>query len=403
MDEEQRKGMNKNTLLLAGLFVASPLLALPFIIYGIYHRDKACFMLFAAFMALIAFQTAPTGDLARHTIAYYAMKDMRPSEFLVFMSKSRDVLFYSISYLFGLFGIPFGFVKAFILFVEGCIVNYIFNSTIAASRYPYTRQQIFLRYVIVFLSFNWFSAIIGLRYMLGTCLYLMAIHCWLDRRSLIPAIVFSILAILTHYSFLYFIALSILFLYIPLKRSTFLGVIAIALAAAPLLVNVFTNYLLEEELAGSSYLSDGHWGSGYTEYVSTNMIIFLWIPRLCALPFLYLLLTRYTSNNSYGRLCLLFLILFLCVYELMTLSRRTLRIFIALSPYFIFSYERLYRCIASKHLKIIIFCMGVFFVSQIYAFRTTMKLSHYERMFLPVPITLDDTFNESWIRRNIMI
>lgn len=395
--------MNKNTLLLAGLFVASPLLALPFIIYGIYHRDKACFMLFAAFMALIAFQTAPTGDLARHTMAYYAMKDMRPSEFLVFMSKSRDILFYSISYLFGLLGIPFGFVKAFILFVEGCIVNYIFNSTIAASRYPYTRQQIFLRYVIVFLSFNWFSAIIGLRYTLGVCLYLMAVHCWLDRRSLILTIVFSILTILTHFSFLYFIALSILFLCIPLKRSVSFLPIVIALAAAPLVMDIFTDYFLEEELAGSSYLSGGQWGSGYTEYVSTNMIIFLWISHLCALPFVYLLLTRYTSENSYARLCLLYLCLFLCVYDLLTLSGRIQRLFLTLSPLFLLAYERRYQCLTSKYIRIIVFCMGAFFVSQIYARRTTMKLSHYERMFLPVPITLDDTFNESWIRRNIMI
>lgn len=392
--------MNKETLLLTGLFTVSPLLALPFIIYGIYRRNEACFILFAAFMALLAFQTAPTGDLFRHTMDYHDMKDMHVSEFLALMSEYRDILFYGISYLFGRCGIPFGFVKASVLFAEACIINYLFNSVIRAAHRPYTRQQIFLRYVIVFLSFNWFSAIIGLRYTLGVCLYLMAAHCWIDRRSLVPAIVFGVLAILTHFSFLYFIVLSILFLYIPLKRTTFFLPAVIALMASPLLMDIFINYFLEEELTESGYLSAGQWGAGYTEYVSTNMIIFLWISRLCALPFLYLLFTHYTSRNPYARLCLLYLCLFLCVHELLTLSGRTQRLFFVLSPFFLLTYERLYRHVSSKYIRIITICMSLFFVSQIYARRATFALSHYERLFLPVPTALNDTFDETWMRRN---
>lgn len=394
--------MNKNTISLVGLFALSPLLAFPFIAYGIYCRNRLSLVLLAAFMALFAFQTAPTGDLFRHTMDYYHLKGMTLPEFLIEMSESKDVLFYSISYAFGRFGIPFGFVKAFVLFVETCIINYIFNYIVNHSGVRYTRRQVFLRYALVFLSFNWFGAILGLRYALAVSLFLLSVHFWLDRRALLPAVLFGAMSVLTHFSFLYFIGCAVLFLYLPLTRAAILAAAVVSLTASPFLLSTFTEFFLEEEMSDSVYLGSGHWGAGFTDYVSTNMIIFLWIARICAIPYFILLVKHFTSKNNYAKLCVLFFCIFLCTSELLTLSRRTLRVFLILSPFSLLLFEKLKaRRFSPAALRIVTVSMSLFFASQIYARRGTFQISHYERLLFPVPAALHDSFDQAWLNRNV--
>ena len=63
---------DKNYLLLTGfVFLLSPLLSLPLIFYGIYHRKRGSFLMLALFMGVMGWLLAPMHALYRKTLTFH--------------------------------------------------------------------------------------------------------------------------------------------------------------------------------------------------------------------------------------------------------------------------------------------------------------------------------------------
>lgn len=64
-------GLKYSTPAAIALFLLSPLLALPYIILGIYRGEKSAYFLFSLFLGFLAWLQIPFADLFRHTMNAY--------------------------------------------------------------------------------------------------------------------------------------------------------------------------------------------------------------------------------------------------------------------------------------------------------------------------------------------
>lgn len=59
------------TVTVATLFLLSPLLALPYILLGIYRQERSAYFFFALFLGFLAWLQVPLSDLFRHSLNIY--------------------------------------------------------------------------------------------------------------------------------------------------------------------------------------------------------------------------------------------------------------------------------------------------------------------------------------------
>lgn len=63
------------TVTVATLFLLSPLLALPYILLGIYRQERSAYFFFALFLGFLAWLQVPLSDLFRHSLNIYHYLD----------------------------------------------------------------------------------------------------------------------------------------------------------------------------------------------------------------------------------------------------------------------------------------------------------------------------------------
>lgn len=66
--------MSATSLIATILFLIYPIASLPFILYGIYKREKISYVLFCLFMGVFALLFAPSGDLYRYVLMFDRVK-----------------------------------------------------------------------------------------------------------------------------------------------------------------------------------------------------------------------------------------------------------------------------------------------------------------------------------------
>ena len=78
-----RNGLSKNAYLfgLVSTFLVSPFVSLWFIIYGMRRNERNAYIVFAVFMALMAYMLAPISDLASYGFSYYRYQNLSWDQF----------------------------------------------------------------------------------------------------------------------------------------------------------------------------------------------------------------------------------------------------------------------------------------------------------------------------------
>lgn len=386
---------NRYSIISTIILLISPILAFPFILYGIYNRQKYAFVLFSFFLGLIAFLTIPFADLFRHTMHYYEYEGLTLSE--IFCQSELDFLIPIITSLFVNNGIPYEYFRLFETIIASSLLISIFQYHIGRNNRKYNHKEIFSRFCILILFFEFLATVLGVRYGFAVILYVYGLHFLLDKNKLIHSSLFFILAVLVHLSMAFLIPISLILYKMPITKRRTLLWITIIIVAVPLLFDSL-GFLLGKR--GDWYFSEGvNTTKGYANSSAIGLM-FVMGKRLFLLPVLYYIGKKYV-NNSWHKMGLVWFIISISFIGNFNLFGRTLFILQLLLPIIIIFSEN-FSPFSRKKIQIILCCgLLITLFTMTDRFRGYIYPSRYERLILPVPMILNETYDKTWILNHI--
>ena len=382
------------------VFIVSPLLSLPLIIYGIYQQYKSSALFYALFIGLMAYLTAPVSDLYRHTLDYFSFDYMSWRSFKTFLDK--DFLIQSLSFFFCKHNIPYDYVRLILLIVQQYIFVTLFFKLSDYRSYGKGKKEVFSRFVIWFLFSNFIVATLGVRFPLATSFYVLGCYYFLQANKPLKAIACFLLTVTIHFSMAYFIVALFALYKIPFKRrSVVICLIILSFIISQIVIKRLEVFFIAQGAYGADYLGDGQWGSGYKDVVSFKGLVYGYIMLCCSIPYYIYFYKTYDSQNKWCRWMAGALIMVAMFSSLETISSRVRPLFASLAMLYLLMMEAKGYVMSNRLKRLFLFFAIVAFLSNAYTNRTTIAHSRYLRMAEPVPLILSDYYTKAWIFTNV--
>lgn len=312
------KGNFELNILNIFIYLVSPFLAIPTILYSLSKKNNFNPILYSLLVAFISYIFIPTieMDKYRHLEFYDFSKYFTIEQFFIYnFQDSPDFIFRSFLYLGALNGINFHYVVFFVTFITVYLIFKVYFHYLSVNKTPATYKVLILLLFIFSLSYiDMFS---GLRYTLATSFSFYGLYKGVVCKNK-WGVFFLILGVLTHFSTAIFLILylvfpmlnlikvkrlklllllSLLFMFIP--QSFMLDLIkGIGLGEA--MDNKAEAYLIEEDV------------NEVLETFSTIFIKFfniIWVVIIS----LYFVLKKQSSYSIYYKV-LIFLLIFINIF-----------------------------------------------------------------------------------------
>lgn len=378
------------------IFLLSPVLSIPFILNGIYNKNKRSVFLFVILVGIISFSYIPsiTNDKADY---YYLYQDFSTYSFADFreyiLLYKVDFIFYFFIYIFALINIPLHFL--FLIVTVFTVAIYFKLFLELAKCLPTLKNSLFFIYFLLFLfSLSPPNLLSGVRYFMAISIVLNSfVNYILFKKNFLHCLLLLILAALTHFSTLVFIPV---FLLISLKpksnkfyRSIFLISFLFVLIPRSFLLDQLSNISLFDTLDSKvqSYLGEkdaienslliGNWNNASKIFLNT-----LWVFIL----YFYLIITR-KKNSPIKNLLLLVLSVCNIFYSAPTIYQRyqilALILFIILLFMDNFKKENNLKTIYT-----LLIILSLNFFGDVYAMRANLIKSFNDPYLLTFPTLL---------------
>lgn len=391
---------DKGYFLLTGIiFLLSPLLSLPLIFYGIYHRKKGSFLMLALFIGVLGWLLAPLHDLYRltYTFHYYERHTFVSSMNFINLSLNGTLapIFWCMSHI----GIPFEAIRAVVVSIGFYLLCVVFNYMIDHSSCHYKKPDIFLRFIIFLLFFDVFYVIEGIRYGFSMCVFLYALHQLFNRGNRKLFVFLFLFAGCWHLAFFYFGGVTILMYALKMRQRTYILFLFV------LIIGVLIALSHATALFGGRavwYLSGK--GDKLAQYSGMTMVglTVYFLMRLSALPYAILVLRYYAIEKKWIRMAMGWIILSLTVSFNAVFFYRSWWVFTTIG---IFAFLDIEDSIKNRRqwlctllLSSILFCS----VATI-RFHSYIYYSNYYRLITPVPYILTQTYDQKWTNYNVKL
>lgn len=383
-----------NTPTAIALFLLSPLLALPYILLGIYRQEKSAYLLFSIFIGFLAWLQVPMADLFRHTLGAYSYFEKPLSR----IDNNPDFIVPLANWLLMNNGIPYQYLRLISVSESFFVLTVVFQYMINSSEREYSQGEAFSRFFILWLFFEFIQTTSGVRYGFALCQYVFAMHLAFNKRNYIAALLFALFATKIHDSFSYLIPISIL-LYILCVSRKISVILLIVLSTIALAVISRFSYMLGRR--ADWYFEGGTSvaGVGYQSITVYGLILFILI-RLFLIPFVYLAFKHFSSSSKWTRMAMVWIIL-CCVF--LTNSVMLFRIAFVLSSIGIFLLLDVEsRVEISKKMVTLILCCGVAttFLNTV-NYRNYIINSRFQYIAMPVPVILQNQYEKQWIMEHV--
>lgn len=389
----------KYILAVYSILILSPLLALPLIVYGIYHQYKGCQTALAVFMAFLAFLTAPVGDLYRHTIFYFMIHNYSFNRFVE--TVESDFIIQLIEFFMAKYNIPYEFLRLVYTFISYSILNYIFNQLISKSNYKYRKSEYFNRYLLTFICMDFFQLVLGVRYTFAASVFTLAVYYYLCEKKYVLSLPLAILSISIHYSFLYYGFFIFFLLHIRINKQVFAILLLSGFIISEILISQFQSILLEEDMQGAGYLGEGKWAKGYRQAQEFNNVMYSYAKYIACIPATLYALQRVKKGRVYQYFLTLSLILAVTL-PLGSIPDRIPTIFFLCVPILILWDESLNRKKMVRKYYCAIYCSIVLiYAATFYGMKNPRFHSEYQYIALPVPYILNHQYDYGWMFRHI--
>ena len=374
------------------LFILSPLLTLPYILYGIYYRRKSAFLLFSLFLGVFAWLTAPFADLYRHTFWAYEFVDI-PVSTIVF-DLEPDFLIPLIDHILLNNDIPYQYLRLFYTTECFWLMSIIFIYQIKHSKKRYSNNEYFVRFILFFLFFEVIQTVSSVRYGFALYQFIFAIHLFFYKKEYMYSLLFAFFACIIHTSFSFIIPLSFLLYVISSTKKRLKWVLITVPIFAVLAFDMFLPLL--------SYRADWYFQggiSGKSESTLFGLILYLYM-RVFLFPFPYLALKYYLTRLHWCRICIAFTTLVLVFINNEVLLFRMAFLLSAVGVFVLLEIES-YVKIRNRIITMILWC-GIFTtLCNTINYRQFFYVSRYHYTLMPVPFILMDHYDIPWIISHI--
>lgn len=382
--------MHLETLIAACLLFISPLLSFPFIVWCIYKRYKGGYALFAIFMGLLAYLLPPCGDLYRHTRDYFNMGNMSSKMFTDTLKD--DFLVQYIAYNLSKNGIPYQYARLLYTTIEVGILGYLFSNYVTNTE---SYKKNLLLFITLFGGYNFIVAVLGVRYGLGTSLFLLGYYYLYSRHNILLATSVFGVAAMVHFFFLPLSTLTVILYFSPIRinNRSFLLYASIAIVFGMFLSSLF---ILKYWNAQAGYL-EGKWGTEYLSTVSFKGQVFYYIKRIWVLPSFLFFILHQNGDNREKRIIYAFSLLFLATLGLATISGRIMDV---LAFLIVLYFLRNYKECSVKLSRYVLLGSLLYLFSNIYTNRNILfnsHNSHLTEIWKPLPLVLENQYTKAWI------
>lgn len=368
------------------IFLLSPVLSLPFVFEGIKNRNKCSFVLISFFLGLFAYCTLPAQDLFRHFEQYdrFLTYDLKDISDLDFSLNGIEVYIFCIM---GKLGLHFDYFRLTTLFVGFFLLCKIFRWKMNNSSNSYTPQEYFTRFIILFLFFDLFYTVMGLRYGFALCLYMYGVFLLLDKQKVFFSVLFFVMAYLFHGSFLFLVPASFVLYYLRISRRNMIFLLVVAFVAMTYFFASYTDLLG----ARADWYGNSSGVSSYSKMTFYGLIGFFG-PKICALPFAYILIKNNINESKWRRMAMAWLVLSLICISNAVFFYRIWWVFSSMGIFLIIDFEDFGPKFNHKTITTIKNVGILFLMFNVIPYHYIFFVSDYYRLFEPVPLIFNHNY-----------
>lgn len=381
------------------LFILSPLLSMPIVLYGVYRQKVSGYVLFALFFGLLAWLQVPLGDLYRHTMdtTYYIGKTFgdvisevkRFPDFISALGKWFLVNNNLTYQWYRLFWVTESFL-ALALPLRWMLLN---------SKKVYTYKEAFTRFCIFFLFFEFIMNTSGVRYCCACYNYVLGIHLLLNRKQFIPSIIILLMATKIHNSLTFLIPLSFVIYFLTRKRNLGIIVAVFMMIIISLMLTEFGQEMLGRK--AEFYFEGGKSiGGGALKSTPIGFILHIGM-RVFLLPFAYLSYKYFSIKDKWVRILFSWVLIMIIFITNEAMIFRISVLIGSVGVLSLIDIESKYN-LKKRFITIVVWCGVMTTICNTLTYHSVILNSHYERIITPVPMILDYTYELSWIHRNII-
>lgn len=397
------KGLHsdKGFLLLTSIiFLLSPILSLPLIFYGIYCRKRGSFLMLALFMGVMGWLLAPMHDLYRHTITYHYYERYPFSTAINPINLALNGASSFVFWAFSHYGIPFEAMRALVVTIGFYLLCVVFNYMIDHSSHIYSKQGVFLRFIIFLLFFDVFYVIEGIRYGFSMCVYIYALHHLIHLGNKKLFVWLFIFAGCWHLAFFYFGGITWVMYCLKMKRRTYIMFFFIMLAGILLFLSQAASIIGEQR--ANWYLSGrGDKLAQYSGMTTIGLTVYLLL-KFAALPYAVLVFRYYSKEKKWVRMAMGWIFLSLSISFNAVFFYRSWWVFTTMGIFAFLEIEE-YSPFGRRWLSTLLLSSILFCSVATTRFHSYIQYSDYYRLFQPVPYILTQTYDQKWTNYNVKL
>lgn len=380
------------------LLLLCPVLSVPFIIYGIYYRKKGSFAALSLLLGVFAFISAPSGDLYRHYCQYNYFS-IRPLSAITWTDISLNgilpYLYWSMSHL----NISFSYLRFFELSTGFYLLCCIFNYMIDSSEGKYSNNDIFIRFVILFLFFDFLYTTMGVKFGFALCTYLYSMHMIINRKNRIVGCIFFIFTCIWHSSFIFTGSLVYAIYILKPNKNTAIYLCSILAIILPIIISLIGYFLFGRRF---DFYFSGKADDVTSYHAMTTIGFVLYIlPKLTIIPFALILIKKYNKESRWCRIALGWFMLSIIFITNAVTFYRFWWAFMTIGIFFLLDMEKLSVCFSKYQIRNLFVCGLLFTALNMIVYHNEIIYSQYYRSLYPIPLVMSSDYSKTWVYSHI--
>lgn len=378
-------------------FLMSPLLALPYIFYGIYRRYNGALLLLSLFFGIWAYLWPPLHDLYRH-YHYYCQLVGKPLSWITF---ERFQMNGAVGYVYCLLaniGVPFEYARLIMTTIAMMLLASIWKYKIEETGINYSNGAYVERFFVFLLFFDLYYTVGGVKYGFALAIYLYSVHCWLDLEEKKRAFWLFLLSGCFHTSMFLFGTAAFILAKTKIDRITSIFLIFLTVIAFNIFFTLYGDALLGSRM--DWYLSENSGVAKYSHMTNAGSIIF-WGSKMCALPFVWLIYKRYCDESKWCKFALAWFVMSLAFFNNAVFFYRIWWGFMAMGVYVLLDFERLKNVTSYYLFKTIVAAGLAFCIINTVNYRSFVLNARNQNLLTPVPYILTTSYSKADVQNHV--
>ena len=281
-----------------------PLLALPYILWGIWHQRRGAYGLFSLWLGIMAYISFPSEDLYRHYFLFTFL-EIRPLSAITWVDVSLNGILPFIYWTMGHTGIAYAWLR----FAELAIGFWLLIKV-----YRYMTESLdlsasgrFARFGLLFLFFDFLYTVMGVKYGFALCTYVYSLHLFVNLNQRKGGLAMMALTCMWHSSFIFTTPVVWILYQLKLSKKQTMWLCATLAVVAPIIIFTFGEAILGRRF--DFYFSKKAANVvSYAAMTPIGVTLFI-LPKLAVAPLAVVVMKHYSTDGRWCRIALGWLIM----------------------------------------------------------------------------------------------